>query len=132
EKSANYIIRQGSADLGRRTLEGSRPALAIFLDAALRIIGARGYEALIDAGILRARHMAQAINDSPAFELTSSPALNILTYRYLPEWARPKATARDLDPADNERINELNRRLHAEQARSGTSFISRTLLGHTA
>src|SRR5690349_4079936 len=47
EKHARYVVRRGSADLGCRSLEGSRPANALLLQAALNIIGRRGYEVLI-------------------------------------------------------------------------------------
>ena len=53
EKSARYIVRRGSADLGRRALEGSRPASSLFVHAALSILGREGYEFLIDEGSVR-------------------------------------------------------------------------------
>lgn len=130
EKTANYIVRRGSVDLGRRTLEGSRPAMAIFLHGALKIIGADGYERLIDGGIERAKYLGSAIEKRADFELTSTPELNILTYRYLPSWAAA-AKSGTVIPEMNERINEVNRKIHAEQWSTGTSFISRTVLPHT-
>ena len=42
-RSSNYIIQDGSGDLGRHTIEGSRPASSLFAHAALHIIGRRGY-----------------------------------------------------------------------------------------
>ena len=49
EHSAQYIIRKGSRDIGKHTLEGSRPGMAMLVHSALRIIGRRGYELLIDS-----------------------------------------------------------------------------------
>ncbi len=74
EKSANYIVRAGSRDLGRRAVEGSRPATSLYLHAALHLIGQRGYEALIDAGIDRARYLAGAIRKRRDFESSPSPS----------------------------------------------------------
>ena len=49
----------------------------------------------------------------------------------VPPWAEATVTSKQVSANDNERINEANRRIHAEQWKSGTSFISRTQLGHT-
>ena len=38
ERNAQYIIRSGSHDLGKRALEGSRPAMALYLHASLSIL----------------------------------------------------------------------------------------------
>src|SRR5262249_22950077 len=119
EKTANYIIRTGSDDLGRRSLEGSRPATALYLHAALHVVGPRGYEALIDRGIERARSLAEAIRTSAEFELLADPELNIVNYRYLPVEFRAAAASGTLTDADNERINEFNRRLQEAQRDGG-------------
>jgi putative pyridoxal-dependent aspartate 1-decarboxylase len=127
EKSAQYIVRAGSRDLGRRAVEGSRPATSLFLHAALHLIGHRGYGALIDAGIERAHHMADAIRARTDFELLAEPELNILVYRYVP----PEVHGREPTPEENERLNALNVRLQETQREEGRTFISRTLLTNT-
>ncbi len=127
EKSANYIVRAGSRDLGRRAVEGSRPATSLYLHAALHLIGQSGYEALIDAGIDRAHFMAGAIRARPDFELLAEPELNILVYRYIPPEIRGRTPSR----AENEAINALNVRLQETQREDGRAFISRTLLANT-
>jgi len=43
EHHAEYILRQGSKDLGSHTLEGSRPGMAMFVYASLHIISRPGY-----------------------------------------------------------------------------------------
>src|SRR5262249_58293054 len=75
EKTANYIIRAGSDDLGRRSLEGSRPATALYLHTALHVVGRSGYEELIDRGFERSRFLAEAVRTSAEFELLADPAL---------------------------------------------------------
>lgn len=131
EKTANYIVRTGSPDLGRRALEGSRPAMAIFLHGGLHVIGKNGYERLIEDGIAKCRFFAEAIASRPEFELLSDPQLNILVYRYLPAAFREGAREGRLGPRENLAINEVNARLQFEQLLSGSSFISRTTLTHT-
>lgn len=127
EKSANYIVRAGSRDLGRRAVEGSRPATSLFLHAALHLIGQRGYETLIDSGIDRAQYMASSIRRRPDFELLAEPTLNILVYRYVPEALQGGRPTR----AQNEALNALNVRLQEAQRERGRAFISRTMLQNT-
>ncbi|HEX6037439.1 aminotransferase class V-fold PLP-dependent enzyme, partial [Longimicrobium sp.] len=87
EKHAAYTARAGSADLGQRSLEGSRGAMSLLLHAALELIGHDGYGWLIDEGIARARYLADAVRARDDFELLSAPHLNVVLYRYVPaEW----------------------------------------------
>jgi glutamate decarboxylase len=131
EKQANYIVRAGSFDLGRRSLEGSRPAMSVFLHAGLNIIGARGYEYLIDEGIQKAGYMADLVRASEEFELLAEPSLNILTYRYIPQKWRKRLLSDELSLFDNESINKFNERLQVAQRERGRTFISRTTLNST-
>ncbi|MCK4537041.1 MAG: putative pyridoxal-dependent aspartate 1-decarboxylase [Desulfuromonadales bacterium] len=127
---ANYILRHGSKDLGSHTLEGSRPGKALLVHAGLSIIGRRGYELLIDMGIEKAKTYAEMIRQHPEFELTSTPELNILTYRYCPVHIQ-----QDLKRATDEqsqRINlfldMVNQLLQKDQREAGKTFVSRTRL----
>lgn len=129
EKTANYIIRSDSGDLGRRSLEGSRPATAVYLHGALHLLGRRGFGALIDGGIARAQFMAAQIRAMATFELVSEPVLNILTYRYIPLDLRDQLEC--LSPQQQARINAFNVRLQMRQRDSGEGFVSRTRLFHT-
>jgi len=130
EHHAAYIIRRGSRDLGSRTLEGSRPGMAMLVHAGLSIIGRKGYELLIDQGIERARRFARRIDAHPDFELVSEPELNILTYRYVP--ARVQKILDRAPAQDVVRINELLDRVtetvQKRQREAGKTFVSRTRL----
>ena len=128
EKQARYIVRPGSIDLGKRSLEGSRPGTVLFLHAALNIIGARGYEFLIEEGIRKTRHMARLVADRPEFELLLEPEINILLYRYIPEPLRAKAAAGRLTEDDALALNHFNERLQKAQRQAGRTFVSRTSL----
>jgi glutamate decarboxylase len=132
EKQARYIVRPRSVDLGKRALEGSRPAMALFLHAALQLVGQRGYAALIDNGIRLARHLARAVARREEFELLGEPEINILAYRYLPERWRAAARAGVLSPPANDEISRFNVRLQKAQRQAGRTFVSRTTLLHTA
>lgn len=130
EHNAEYIIRKGSRDLGRKTLEGSRPGMAMLVHSGLKILGRRGYELLIDTGIEKAQLFANMLKESQCFELISEPELNILTYRFVPEDVRPHLES--TDPRELEKINNhLNRltvTIQKEQRDGGMSFVSRTVL----
>jgi len=130
EKHARYIIRAGSPDLGRRSVEGSRAAMAIHLHAALHLLGTTGYAELIDAGIARARVLAHAVRARPAFELLVEPTTNIVNYRYVPPSLRPRAAAGTLTAADGRVLDAVNERLQAQQWARGRSFVSRTTLSY--
>ena len=130
EHHAAYIIRRGSRDLGSRTLEGSRPGMAMLVHAGLSIIGRKGYELLIDQGIERARRFARRIDAHPDFELVSEPELNILTYRYVPAWVQqvlahaPAARAARI----NELLDKIIETMQKRQREAGRTFVSRTRL----
>ncbi|HLU03640.1 MAG TPA: aminotransferase class V-fold PLP-dependent enzyme [Advenella sp.] len=119
---APYAVRATSFDQGRFTLEGTRPATALYVHAALHIIGKNGYDDLFSESLQRARYMAQAIEARPEFELMAAPAMNILTYRYIPEKYRNKK----IDDQDNIQINRFNISLQKWQRQKGDSFVSRT------
>ncbi len=131
ETSANYIIRTGSADPGRRTIEGSRPAMAAYLHGALHILGQTGYQYLIDDGIEKAVFLARSIEARSSFELLAEPQLNIVVYRYIPSALREQVLSGNVTPAENAAIDDVNRRLQEVQRNLGTSFVSRTTLSNT-
>ena len=127
---ANYVLRPGSVDLGRKSLSGSREANSLILDSALKIMGTQGYALLIEHGIDMAKKFAEEIERRPHFQLIIPPELNILTYRLC-----PRDIKRKLDQAGsrkqtliNRQLNEINRRVQRIQRERGNSFVSRTLL----
>jgi glutamate decarboxylase len=130
EHHAQYILREGSKDLGSRTLEGSRSGMAMLVYASMHIISRQGYQLLIDESIAKAKYFAELIEQQDDFELVSKPELCLLTYRYL-----PKKVYRALSVATVEKqaqlnalINELTIFVQKRQRESGKSFVSRTQL----
>lgn len=126
EKQASYTMRKGSFDLGKRALEGSRPGMALFLHAGLKLIGQNGYEFLIDEGIRKTQYMAARIATMAEFELLAEPDTNLLLYRYIPEQFREVVVKKELSDTDNQFINNFNERLQKVQRQIGRTFISRT------
>ena len=128
EKNASYTVRKDSIDLGKRSLEGSRPGMVLFLQAALKLIGQQGYAALIDAGVQKTQYLAQQIQRHPEFELLLEPEMNLLLYRYIPEPFRQKVATDTLTTVDQQSINAFNELLQNAQRQAGNTFISRTTL----
>lgn len=128
ETSASYIIRPGSRDLGKHTLEGGRPGMAMLVHSGLNIIGRKGYEMLIDMGIENAKAFSTMIQQQPDFELMTQPELNLLTYRYVPKniCARIKVENPEVQKQWNEQLNELTVAIQKQQRDAGRSFVSRT------
>lgn len=128
EHHARYIIREGSKDIGSKTLEGSRPAMAMLVHAALHIMARQGYELLIDLGIDSAQRFAEMIDAAEDFELITAPELNILTYRYVPGSLR-EVLQSDNDERQrdaNQQLDELTESIQRYQREAGQSFVSRT------
>ena len=126
---ANYILREGSKDLGATTLEGSRNGMAMMLYAAMHIFGRQGYQLLIDISIEKARHFANLINHHEDFELTTEPTLCLMTYRCVPSFVKQALLeAPHLQPALNSKLDELTVWIQKSQREAGKSFVSRTRL----
>ena len=128
EKHARYIIRPNSFDLGKRSIEGSRPNTSLLYHAALNVIGRRGYEFLIDEGVRKARYMAAAIHARPEFELLAEPEINIVNYRFVPVHLRERAALDQLTESDALLLDSVNKSLQKTQRQTGRSFVSRTTL----
>ncbi len=120
---APYAVRSTSLDQGRFTLEGTRPATALYMHAALHLIGGHGYDVMLSASLKRSRAMARSLKASGAFELAAEPVMNVLLYRYIPSVLR----GRKLNAAENDCINRFNVLLQKRQRKEGNSFVSRTV-----
>jgi glutamate decarboxylase len=127
---SNYVIRPGSADLGIKSLAGSREAVSLVLDSALKIMGTRGYALLIEHGIETAHEFALEILSRKLFQLVTPPELNILTYRICPESTAEKLSRVKAEERHkiNEKLNHINMTVQRMQREAGKSFVSRTTL----
>ncbi|MBF0204378.1 MAG: aminotransferase class V-fold PLP-dependent enzyme [Desulfamplus sp.] len=129
---SNYVNRQGSVDLGIKTLEGSREANSLILDSALKIMGTKGYALMIDHGIETAKQFAEAIKKRELFELVTEPELNILTYRMVPNHIRKSFETADSNEKRqlNAQLDKINIAVQRKQRESGKSFVSRTRMNY--
>lgn len=127
---AQYVVRRGSKDLGSTTLEGSRPGMAMLIHSGLKIIAKEGYEILIDQGIHKAKAFAKMIEADSDFEIISYPELNIITYRYCPEFVQQALIEADDIQMDkiNEVLDRVTKGIQKTQREKGLSFVSRTRL----
>lgn len=130
-KSASYIIRPDSHDLGRYTLEGSRPASAYFLHMNLLVLGARMLGQLVDRKLRVSRALAHAIERAPDFELLVAPEADILLFRHVPAGLAAGLTAPSASAAREAAENALDdvqRRVQDALKDAGRTFLSRTAL----
>lgn len=122
---AKYQARINSFDLGRWSVEGSRPANCLFLHAAISCIGAKGYDRLLQHSFSLTRYFTQCIEKSQDFELVHHPQMNIVTYRYIPREMRGNKHHND---EQHQKINHINTLIQKHQRQRGNSFVSRTTI----
>jgi putative pyridoxal-dependent aspartate 1-decarboxylase len=127
EKQSHYMLQEGSGDLGRRSLEGSRNGSALFFHAGLKLIGAAGYGFLMQENLRNSQIMAELIRKLPEFEMLIEPQTNILLFRGLPVAFRHSRT-RQFSTEENTIINAFNEQLQKKQSQAGRSFVSRTTI----
>jgi putative pyridoxal-dependent aspartate 1-decarboxylase len=131
KKTANYIIRKESHDLGKFSMEGSRPAVSMFLHANLRILGYDGFAFLMDRSINLTRYMVASLRTSRHFEIMMNPMTNILLYRYVPEkdGLRDQMETGDaLSEEQNAFCDACNVSIQNMQKHRGKTFTSRTTI----
>ena len=145
--SSKYIIRRNSVDMGRFTVEGSRPFAALKPWASLKIIGREGYGILMKQARKATENLLGMIRHCGNFEALNEPDLFILTYRFLPETLKNHIASLE-ETVDREKgeekkeseekikkinylVNGLNIKLHKALRRDDTSFVSRTTLEST-
>jgi putative pyridoxal-dependent aspartate 1-decarboxylase len=148
KQTSQYIIRRNSVDMGRFTLEGSRPFSSLKPWASLKIIGRGGYRLLFKSARNNTDGLQQILEDFGNFEILNSPELFILIYRFAPKAVREQlrawreerksagsgGRARRLEQnirKTNHIINALNIKLHKALRQDDTTFVSRTMLEST-
>ena len=137
--TSNYIIREGSVDQGRFTIEGSRSFSCLKPWAAIKIIGRHGYKLIFDHARDLQNTFLEFIERDPLFELMNKPELFIINYRFVPEELRSqlkrlmKNAKKNSDRITliNKIINTINIELHKTIRDHDMSFVSRTRLEST-
>ncbi|MGI6385528.1 MAG: pyridoxal-dependent decarboxylase [Desulfomonilia bacterium] len=137
--TSNYIIRKGSIDQGRFTVEGSRQFASLKPWASLKILGKNGYRLIFAHARKLQNTFVDLVEKDPLFELLNRPQLYIINYRFVPEELKAELDALMEHPKQNsEKITALNRainamniELHKTIREHDTSFVSRTQLEST-
>ena len=137
--TSNYIIREGSVDQGRFTIEGSRSFSCLMPWAAIKIIGRHGYKLIFDHARDLQKTFVELIQRDSLFELMNKPELFITNYRFVPKElsvmlnklvANPRENT-DRITSINKIINNINIELHKTIRDHDMSFVSRTRLEST-
>jgi len=137
--TSNYIIREGSVDQGRFTIEGSRPFSCLKPWASIKIFGRNGYKLIFDHARDLQNTFVELIEHDPLFELMNKPELFIINYRFIPDELRSllaelmKNPRRNSDRITtiNKILNNLNIELHKTIRDHDMSFVSRTRIEST-
>ncbi len=137
--TSNYIIREGSVDQGRFTIEGSRPFACLKPWAALKIIGKHGYKLIFEHAKDLQNCFTELIENDKSFELLNKPELFIINYRFVPEELKLRLDELMISPKENAEkitainniINTINIELHKTIREHDMSFVSRTRLEST-
>lgn len=137
--TSDYIIRKGSVDQGRFTIEGSRPFSCLKPWASIKIFGKTGYRLLFEHARNLQNTFVRLVEQDPLFELMNHPELFIIIYRFVPEELKSELDHLMKSPrknteritAINNIINELNIELHKTIRDHDMSFVSRTRIEST-
>ena len=145
---SNYIIRQDSVDLGRFTVEGSRPFAALKPWATFKILGTDGFRILFEHALELASVLRGLVEMHCNFEAMNQPELFIFNYRFVPKQLQDTIAVlmlkiAGIDPNGLEHqlrnkycnrlrrinviLNELNIELHKELRDDDNTFVSRTM-----
>lgn len=146
--TSQYVIRRDSVDIGRFTIEGSRPFACLKPWASLKIIGRKGYGLLFQHAKKSTDNLKGLLDNCGNFETLNHPQLFILIYRFIPapakkrllEWRKQKEQIKKAGQKKtlerkirklNHLINGLNIKLHKALRTDDTTFVSRTKLEST-
>ncbi len=146
--TSNYIIRKDSFDIGRFSVEGSRPFSSLKAWATIKIIGRNGFKLIFDHAFELTSSLKKIIVEHDNFEAMNEPELFIFNYRFIPKevhekikvlrdrvssaWANGecgKEVEKDAEELEKMNIvlNDLNIELHKSIREEDESFVSRTM-----
>lgn len=131
KQSANYIIRSNSSDLGKYSLEGSKPFASFKLWFLFKTVGLKKLSQRIEQSHSKAEEFCDILNEYTSFEQTSELETNIITYRFAPQQVRNYILVnRESSEAIwlQNTLNRINIKLHEKGAKKAPGFVSRTVL----
>lgn len=147
---SNYIIRPDSMDLGRHSIEGSRPFASLKPWATIKIFGRDGFKLIFDHAFKLTSVLRGLVDVHCNFEAMNQPELFIFNYRFIPKKIHEKLN-RLMAKIENEELNnpgkemaktgylrkieninmalnDLNTELHKAIREEDESFVSRTMI----
>ena len=147
---SNYIIRPDSMDLGRYSLEGSRPFASLKPWATIKIFGRNGFKLIFDHAFKLTSVLRGLVELHCNFEAMNQPELFIFNYRFIPKRVQEKlnmlmAKIQNEELSRNKKVkikteylkkiekinmvlNDLNIELHKAIREEDESFVSRTMV----
>ncbi|HPX90493.1 MAG TPA: aminotransferase class V-fold PLP-dependent enzyme, partial [Spirochaetota bacterium] len=147
---SNYIIRPDSVDLGRFSVEGSRPFAALKPWATLKIFGKEGFKLIFDYAFELTSVLRGLVEMHCNFEAMNQPELFIFNYRFVPKYVQEQlnklmSRIQNEDFKDDRNqfikmeylnrvekinllLNDLNTELHKAIREEDDSFVSRTMI----
>ncbi|KDM91759.1 aminotransferase class V-fold PLP-dependent enzyme [Photobacterium galatheae] len=129
ENNTSYQCKKGSYDLGRYTIEGSRPASVLLLHALLNLWGEVGMAKVFDRGLVLTDYLVSRLAQSDEFYLYYQPDLNIVVYRYMPPHLRSLAEQGiPFTDLQRQQLNQMNAAIQQQQFQKGDTFVSATTL----
>jgi len=148
--TSNYIIREDSVDLGRFTVEGSRPFSALKPWATFKIFGRDGFRLLFEHAFDLTSVLRGLVEIHCNFEPMNTPELFIFNYRFVPKIIQERLQKLKLEIEKivlkkgeenrdreekikiigkiNSLLNDLNIELHKAIRDEDNSFVSRTMI----
>lgn len=148
--NSNYIIRPDSVDLGRFSVEGSRPFASLKPWATIKIFGKEGFSLIFEHAFELTSVLRGLVEMHCNFEAMNQPELFIFNYRFVPKPIQERLgklmlKIQDADSSDpraaaakmeylkriemiNSLLNELNIEVHKAIREEDESFVSRTMI----
>lgn len=115
--------RDWSIALGRRFR-------ALKLWFVLRSYGAEGLRKMVRNHILWTQQLAELIADTDHFEIATEPRLALLTFRFVPDWAREDSDLDRINEGLLQRINDGGH-LYLSKTRANGRIVIRFVVGQT-
>lgn len=131
KESADYVIRPNSKDLGKYSIEGSKPFSSLKLWFLIRSVGLQRIAMRVNQMHYAAQRFEAIISEFLSLELTSEVQTNIVTYRFAPSCVREFIVEnKNLNEAIwlENLLNDINITLHEEGLKKAPGFVSRTRL----
>ncbi|KAJ3388180.1 putative fatty-acid--CoA ligase FadD10 [Lobulomyces angularis] len=126
QKSARYAIRDAN-DLGKYTLEGSRPGNILYLHANLSLMGKKGFAESVEAGSKSAFTFSKTLKlAGRSVQIFNRPQTNILCYRFIPSFLQRKNLI--FSNEEESLLDYFNINIENIQTKTGKCFVSRTKL----